>query len=173
MLGGRIVGYLLVVVIIIVIAFAVIKKTPQGSETRGHRERLPYKKKDYLLSKAERSFYIALLNVLDQSSYSVLVKVRMLDLLYIPKSTEKLQSYQNKVQSKSIDFVVCSARYLSPLFVIEIGNSTSGKNDFVSQAFRDSGLQFIRVPQQQTYSEADISARISSVLMQVEAAPTK
>ncbi len=165
-------GYALVIAVVIVILFFAINRRPQDTK-RGHRDILPYKKRDYLLSKSERSFYNALQKLLDQNDYSIFVKVRMLDLLYIPKSTEKLQSYQNKVQSKSIDFVVCSARYLTPLFVIEIVNSTSGKNDFVSQAFRDSGLQFIRVPQQQTYSEADISARISSVLMQVEAAPTK
>ncbi len=47
---------------------------------------LPYRARDYLLSKAEQSFYLVLLHVTG-TDWRVFPKVRLLDLVWLPRGT--------------------------------------------------------------------------------------
>ncbi|HUS17746.1 MAG TPA: DUF2726 domain-containing protein, partial [Chloroflexia bacterium] len=67
----------------------------------------PYRKRDALLTAAERSFYGVLLQAVD-GTWQVFVKVRLADLLYIPGDTDGRQSAWNRIQSKHVDFVLCT-----------------------------------------------------------------
>ena len=71
----------------------------------------PYRGRDYFFSKAERSFYEVLLRSLPQG-HVLFAKVRLADLLYLAKGTEKSQSWRNRIQSKHVDFVICEPKYL-------------------------------------------------------------
>src|SRR5690348_7406446 len=53
---------------------------------------LPFLATQSLLSKAERAFYDTLVASIDRS-YTVCVKVRLMDLLYLPASTPHRQAY--------------------------------------------------------------------------------
>ena len=48
---------------------------------------LPYKRKDWLLSRAERSFFGVLFGAVG-SDYLVFSKIRLADLIFIPRGTE-------------------------------------------------------------------------------------
>lgn len=70
---------LLVIGIVGVIAVTVLKQMAGSKATTG---KLPYRKKMYLLTKAERSFFGVLLEVIG-SDYHVFCKIRLADLLEV------------------------------------------------------------------------------------------
>ncbi|EEG79109.1 DUF2726 domain-containing protein [Dethiobacter alkaliphilus] len=160
----------LIVIVVLVVVFA--KKPPAKDSISEHSEVLPYKKKDFLLSKGDRALFNALNQLLGSRGYYVFAKVRMGDILYLPNNTEKRQTYWNKIQGKSIDFLICDATYLRPRFAIEAGNSANNKSDFVEQVFAAAGVPLVRVPKQQTYSQESVEQALSQTLSQLEAAAT-
>jgi hypothetical protein len=77
----------------------------------------PFKKKDWLLTKGEKVFYDALLQAVG-SQVHICPKVRLADLVWIPKCNDDRCSWLNKVDRMHIDFVLCRADSLSPLVAI-------------------------------------------------------
>jgi len=77
----------LVFLIALVLAIArALKRVGLFSIDPGAVKTLPYRKKDYLLSKAEKSFY-EVLRATVATEWSIFAKVRLLDLLWLPRGT--------------------------------------------------------------------------------------
>lgn len=111
------------------------KKSSQGAETP------PFKRKDWLLTRAERDFFHALQLACGDGRH-VFAKVRMEDLLWLPKGTEKRQSWRGRVKSRHIDFVVCDLATSRPLVAIELDDASHGRRDRRERdAFVDSFLR--------------------------------
>src|SRR5579862_6559476 len=88
---------------------------------RGGGERvvpLPYRRKEFLLSRTEASFF-GVLNQVVGGEYFIFAKVRLLDLMDLPRGTESRQGAQNRIQSKHVDFVLCERNGIRPCLVIE------------------------------------------------------
>ncbi len=86
-------------------------------------ENLPYRKKDYLLTSAERSFYEVLQRVAGDGM-QLFAKVRLVDLVWLPKGTQNRQAHLNRVLSKHVDFVLCNRQTVSPILVVELDDSS-------------------------------------------------
>lgn len=169
--------FLLVVIAIVYIATknkkAGSKGLPQLSDDikeEKDAEKYPYKKKGYLLSKAENNFYEVLSNVLKDQDIVINCKVRLADLLYIPKGVSSRQSYFNRIQSKHVDFVICKRRLMVPLLAIELDDKSHQRNDrierdeFLDQALEDAMLPIIRVKASDSYNVNDLRERIMRVI---------
>jgi len=136
----------------------------------GKSSALPYRKRDYLLTKAERSFYGLLTSLVQHRDVVVFAKVRLGDLLYLPSNTKERTSYWNKVQAKHIDFVLCDSATVKPLLAIELNDSShkqqsrAERDDFVCQALEAAGLPFIAVPVRHDYDLQDLSTRIDEAM---------
>lgn len=132
---------------------------------------LPYKKKDFLLTKAERSFYEVLCLAVKNLDVSLFVKVRLADLLYLPKGTDNRQSHVNRITSKHVDFVICSLPSLSPVIAIELDDSSHQqpnrviRDEFLEKALSDAGLPLIRVPAKESYNVQELAAKINSIML--------
>ena len=135
------------------------------------KERLPYKKKDYFFTKAERSFY----GVLKQAAgdrFDVFGKVRLADVIEVKKGTVEWSKYFNRIKSKHVDFLLCEPKFVAPVLVIELDDKshkrekTRETDAFVDQALGDAGLPILRVPAKHGYGpaalRADIEQRINS-----------
>ena len=126
---------------------------------------LPYRKKDYLLTAAERSFYEVLCSVLD-GQLLVFAKVRLADLVYMPKGTANRQTHFNRIQSKHVDFVLCTRDKLSPVLVIELDDasheeeSRRDRDTFVDAALTAAGLPILHIPAKISYVPAELAAAI-------------
>jgi very-short-patch-repair endonuclease len=102
--------------------------------------------------------------------YKIFAKVRLADLLYVPSRTNNRVSYYNRIQSKHVDFVICDIKYLKPVLVIELDDSTHNRQDrserdeFVNKALTCSNLPVLRVPAQYTYNVTDIESKIFNLL---------
>ncbi len=129
----------------------------------------PLKRRDYLLTKGEAAFYQQLRLAIPNGTV-LIAKVRLLDLLYFPSGVQNRQSWQNRVQSKHIDFVVCDARDLRPLLAVELDDKSHEREDrkqrdgLVDHVLQSAGLPFHREPAAASYSADRIRAALSAKL---------
>ena len=132
---------------------------------------LPYKKRQYFFSKAERSFYEVLLQALKDNNYTVFSKVRLLDLFYLPKNTNKPQTHINKIQSKHIDFVICDSQSLKTLLAIELDDSSHlnlnrmERDEFINDIFKQAQFPLLRIPAKASYSVQELKNQIQEAIM--------
>ena len=110
----------------------------------------PYQRKDYLLSKGERAFFVVLQSAIGDD-YLIFSKVRLADLIFVRRGTEKRQSLFNRIQSKHIDFVLCSHDVVRPMLAIELDDASHDRKDrqdrdgFVDSALAAAGLPILHV----------------------------
>lgn len=131
-------------------------------ELASHDESLPYQKKWFVLSTAERAFYDAVRHAAG-SRYLVLVKVRLFDLLWIPENTRNREYYMSRVMPKRVDYALCHAGTLALALVIELDDGSrpmmdeqADRDTFVAQVLRTAGIPILRVPIQNDYAKYDL-----------------
>lgn len=130
---------------------------------------LPYKKRDVLLSRAENDFFQVLRSVAGGRCF-VFSKVRLGDLLYVPKGAQNAASFRNQIQQKHIDFVLCDTRQIAPILAIELDDRSHEREDrkardrFVEEALETAGLPLLRVRAAQSYSAQDLMEEIRRVI---------
>jgi hypothetical protein len=129
---------------------------------------LPYRRKDYLLSQAERSLF----SVLNEAvkDHHIFAKVRLADLVWMPKGTASWQSHFNRVQSKHIDFVICDRKSIRPLLCIELDDASHSRSDrqtrdqFMDAALLAAGLPLIRIRAARGYNVAELRQGIEATI---------
>ena len=142
--------------------FAIFSKLFGSTSADGtSTDAFPYRRKDYLLSKAERSFFGVLQDAVGDQ-YLIFAMVRLADLIYIPRGTESRQSHLNRIISKHIDFVLCDPKTVRPLLAIELDDSSHNRADrkdrdaFVNDALDAADLPLLRVPARRGYNEKEL-----------------
>lgn len=138
--------------------------------SRPHAEpTLPYARKKFLVSAAERAFLAVLEDCLPPNT-RVFCQVPLINLLYIPRGTPERQKWHNKYDRKTVDFVLCSADKLQPLLVIELDDKSHQRPDrierdrFVEQALEAAGLPMARFPARRTHDTHDVRQQIAEHL---------
>lgn len=134
------------------------------------QSRLPYRRRDDFLSPAELSFY-RILERAAASDFKTLAKVRIADLLFVPRQ-ENFHAYQNKINRKHADFVLCDPATMKPQLVIELDDASHQRPDrrerdrFVDDAFAAAGLPILHVKVQGSYSVANLAQKIELAVSQ-------
>jgi hypothetical protein len=140
---------------------------------------LPYLRKDWLFSQAERSFF----GVLEQAvggmdgRLRIFAKVRLCDVLRIAKGTargggDSYRAHFNRINSKHVDFVICSHDEVQPLLAIELDDSSHERDDrqerdgFLDAACKAAGLPLLRVTCKASYNVNDIAAQVRAAMGQ-------
>ena len=140
-----------------------------GQENRAQSNVLPYRRKDYLLTKAERAFFDVLHPIVAKQLH-LFAMVRLADLVYIERGIEKRQSYFNRIQSKHIDFVLCDRNDIKPILAIELDDSSHrradriARDEFVDNALAQAGLPLLRVPVRANYDPAELRNQIQDAI---------
>jgi hypothetical protein len=119
----------------------------------------PYFRRPFLLSKPEKYFY----NVLREtfSTYTILAKVRLADLIEANPHHPTWQINFNRIRAKHIDFVICDA-WLSPLVAVELDGSShqridrQQRDDLVDRILGEVSLEIVHVPRQKRYFHKEI-----------------
>ena len=171
----------------IAILFLVLKSRPRRERSRFgstpltfHQayEPLPYRKRDYFLTRAERSFFEVLIRAVPAGLH-VFAKVRLADLVWIPRRHPRRRAHLYKVLPKHIDFVLCDSAKIAPLVAIELDDSSHQRPDriqrdaFVNEALQAAGLAFVRVPVRHSYSLKQIEQLVAAALRRPAAATTE
>ncbi len=160
-------------IILIVLALGVVEllKGSRGKGTSSKKsEELPYILKQYLMSKAERSFFGVLEQVTDSSKYYIFPQVSLSNLVTVEKGTGSYQAFRNKVDRKSIDFVLFEKNMISPILALELDDSSHGREDrqerdaFVDEVLAKAGLPLLHVMAQAAYDPKVLATSISKAL---------
>jgi hypothetical protein len=94
---------------------------PDWQPPKADPDPLPYLKKKYFFSAAERSFYEVVRRLAPE--FTLFAKVRLADLVYVKKGSGSWQSHFNRINRKHIDFVLCNPD-LAPVVAIELDDSS-------------------------------------------------
>lgn len=162
---------LYVTVIVVVLALCVLYFLKQKSDSRSPSlgGPLPYRKKDYLLTKGERAFFDVLLAAV-KDEYHLFTKVNMWDLFFLPRGTQNRMKWRGHVSQKHVDFVLCDLRNLKPVLCIELDDKSHEEDDrqkrdvLVDRIFSTSGLPLLHVRASAAYDPSSVKAQIKSVL---------
>lgn len=148
---------------VVAMIFRVVPKAPVTAAP------LPYVARIHLLTKAERSFYEVLRRIVGDE-WAVFAKVRLADLLNVPRSTKDWQAHFNRIQSKHVDFVVCDTKMVRVGLVIELDDSSHSqpgrrdRDDFLNAALAAAHLPILRVPARAKYNPNELRAQLEPLL---------
>ncbi len=110
----------------------------------------PYLKQETFLSLAEIDFYKKLKTLVDEKNLIVFAKVRLCDLVWIPKNYELFKFFFNTIKAKQIDFVLCDAENFEIKCLVELDDMSHdlpqrhSRDTFVNKVVKKAGHQFIR-----------------------------
>ena len=155
---------IITIIILLSVGNALLKK-PKGENTKESKldlNNLPYTRINSLLTPTENKFFQELLAQVSSSKFLVMSKVRLLDLMDVPKNSDKRQSYIQRVWSKHVDFVICDRETMQPILVIELDDKSHNRNDrqqrdlFVDKALESAQLRVTHVKVGNTYNFEEI-----------------
>ena len=115
---------------------------------------VPYRRRNFLFSSAERSFYNVLRKLVPD--HMVFVKVRLADLVSVPAPERSFWHHFSPINRKLVDFVVCDPT-LSPILAIELepsGNRLSFRqtgDELIDSVLASASLPVVHVPERRRY----------------------
>jgi len=130
---------------------------------------LPYEKRDALVTDSELEFYQVLAETAGEE-YAIFAMVRLADLIVVQGETQKRQSWQNRINAKHIDFVLCDPETLEPQLAVELDDRSHQRADraerdrFVNAALSAAELPLLRVKVQQEYDGDKLRESIDKLL---------
>lgn len=133
-------------------------------------EVLPYVLKRYLMSKAERSFFGVLEQVTDSSKHYIFPQVSLNNLVTVEKGTGSYQTYHNKVDRKSVDFVLFDRSALSPVLAVELDDVSHERKDwqerdaFVDRVLAKAELPLLHIRTQAAYDPKQLAVSIGEAV---------
>ena len=163
-------GMLVVVLVLAAIGGVVAKRMGLLKPAAGV-SKLTYRRKEYLLSKAERSFYEVLAVTVD-SRLMVFPKIRLLDLVEPLRGAENRQALRNRVQSKHVDFVLCDRAALRPVLVVELDDASHQRQNrkdrdaSLDSILASAGLPILHMRAERGYTTSELKQKIASAIGQ-------
>jgi hypothetical protein len=128
----------------------------------------PYERRGVILTPAEISFLRALQYAV-REDWLILSSVRLSDLLKVRPRTRKYQTWNSRLQGKTLDFVLCDNETLDVKLAISLDDaaqsSEKGKRDrFIGVALAAAGVPLLRVKSQEKYETTALRKDIEDAL---------
>lgn len=150
--------YIFIVIIFILLGiFYLLKGKLNLSEEKESDDYKHYVKKNYLMSKAEHEFFKTLQETV-KDRYYVVPQVQLSKIVEVNHYEHQKRKYFNKIDRKSIDFVLFNKEYFTPYMAIELDDSShllpprEARDDFVGSLLDRVGIKLIRIPIARSYS---------------------
>lgn len=128
---------------------------------------LPFAKKKYVFSAAERSFYEVLRRLV--RNHTVFAKVRLCDLVYVTQRGRGWQKYFNQISRKHLDFIVCD-QDLVPVLAIELDDSSHeaedrrDRDEFVDEVMAAAAFPLLHLRAQRGYVLEELRQQLEPYL---------
>ena len=152
--------------IIIIISVILVIKFLIAIERK--KTKFPYLKKKYFLTNVEREFFKVLEEAI-KNEYYIFPQVNLSNLLFTEKG-EEYYKYHNKIDRKSVDFVIIEKNYLAPLLVIELDDSSHNlekrieRDDFVEEVLKEAEIPLLRLKTKELYNVSEIASLIYNMI---------
>lgn len=168
------VGLIVVSIIIILIALTIWLAVKSASKKINNQPEsiqksqniLPYILNQNFLTNKEYKFYQSLKPIADKYGLEIICKVRLADIVIIPKDINNYMKWFNHIKAKHIDFVLCSSE-MNPVLLIEIDDYTHQRNDrkrrdeFVDSIFANTSIKLLHIL---TWTYEQLEAQIKAAL---------
>ncbi len=128
----------------------------------------PYRLRDDFLSPAEKSFYLIVKGIMG-NTFTLCTKVSLADIFYVTNPNEN-KSARNRIDRKHVDFLICNAQTMTPVFAIELDDSSHTRPDrierdeFVDGVFEAANLPLLHVPVRASYNTAELGVLFRGVI---------
>lgn len=149
------------IVLIIVVVIALKIYLPEIFLTKESKSLYNYKRKDFLMSRAEHEFFDILI-------YAVADKYYVFPQIHLPTILDNKVVGQNwkgafrHIDEKSVDFVVCDKAYIKPLLAIELDDRSHERRDRqnrdgeVGRILNGAGLPLLRFSNNGNFNKEEI-----------------
>lgn len=116
------------------------------TETAKKEEWLPYSKKTWLLTRAEREFFSVLERAV-AGQYYIFPQIALDKIVMLEGKGSLKGGYRNKIDLKSVDFVLFDKQGVSPVLAIELDDYTHQRADRQTRdSFVDRVLNHCNIP---------------------------
>lgn len=135
----------------------------------------PYRLRRDFMSKAERSFYGVLRQVVADRAL-IFAKVGLWDIFFVARPRENFKA-KARIDRRHVDFLLCDPETVQPILAIELDDSSHQRSDrverdeFVDAVFETAELPLLRIPAQYAYNTRDLAAELSLYLGNRQPAP--
>jgi hypothetical protein len=129
------------------------------------KETLPYKKKDSILHAVEKEVFDEITSLLP-SSYILFPQVVLSNLVTVTAPKKEFWGFMNKVNKKTIDFVVCTKKDFSPVLAIEYDGRMHQKKErkerdrFVDTVLFSAKMPILHIPHTRERDLAELKKQI-------------
>ncbi len=158
--------FLVILYILVTILWPIIEKKIENIDSNleniNYNEK--YIKKDYLLTKTELKFYKSLKQITDELNLVICPQVTLYQIV----QNKNFKDF-NKIQSKSIDFVIAEPN-LKIKLCIELDDYTHQKSkrikrdEFINKLLTDLNIKLIRIQVQNFYNLEELKNKIKESL---------
>lgn len=137
------------------------------------QELFPYSKKEYFLNIPERKLYSEIKSILP-TDFVIVPQVLMSNIVQVTTKKKDFWTYQNKINRKTVDFVIFDSIYLKPILVIEYDGKSHARKDrvsrdtFVETVLQNVEIEFVRIAHHKNINYKDIAGQIVDFLNSAE-----
>ncbi len=131
---------------------------------------LPFERRNFLLNIPERHFFEKL-QVIVPSEYVVFPQVLLSSIIKTSATRKEFWVFHNKINKKTVDFVIFEKQYLRPIVAIEYDGKTHDRKDrqlrdeFVNKALDLAGIKSIHIKHQKEIDFEEVKNKINSSLI--------
>ena len=136
--------------LVVAIVIAVETFTTVESSDKNGKPVFNYGRKDFLMTRAEHSFFDVLIEVVG-GQYHVFPQVHLDEIIYPkPYSGKRIFPFRH-VNQKSVDFVICDKADIKPLLAIELDDRThelenrKKRDEEVERILSGAGFPLLRI----------------------------
>ncbi len=122
-----------------------------------------YVKKNYLMSKAEHEFFKVLQEAV-KDKYHIIPQVQLSKIVEVNKYEKQKWKYFNRIDKKSVDFVLFDKEYFTPHLVIELDDAShmlpkrESRDDFVNSILNRVGIKIAHIKTAHHYDLNEIKS---------------
>lgn len=156
----------IIFIVLIVAVFFISKYFPKiFAENIKNKPLYNYKRKDFLMSRAEHEFFDILVEIVGDKYY-VFPQIHLCDILDNKIVGQNWKSAFRHINEKSVDYVVCDKSYIKPILAIELDDSTHQRKDRkerdgeVERILNDAGLPLLRFENHGSFNKEEIRKNI-------------
>jgi very-short-patch-repair endonuclease len=142
-----------------------------GNTSRKKREKPKYRyqKQKFFMTKTEHECYKVLSKILGDRFY-LFAQVHLSTIVDHKVKGQSWKGAFSHINQKSVDFVVCSKDYISPVLAIELDDSTHGRPDRqrrdveVERILEDAGVPLLRIENRERFNSEELERKIKNKL---------
>lgn len=141
----------------------------EAEEAREEKSKYQYSRKDFLITRAEHECFDAIVSAVGENYY-VFPQLHLSTIINHRVRGQMWYGALAHINRKSVDFVLCDKKYLSPKLAIELDDSTHERADRVERdreverILKDAGLPLLRLQNHSRLDPVEIGQKIREAL---------